>query len=268
MSKPASFKFRSPPPLHRRPLSSQNNHPLYRSIPLLAVLITLSFALYQGLHFLPLPAIDCLSQYGTCPDHLTRYLHSYEGRSLISSIRAIPTQLPHQHPGTQILGWHFTFPTHLQLVVQLPKATFALQPVLADSSPDPHFTQLVLIDSQGQIVSFTPDSQLPQLSVINLSWDTHLRLPRPLVTGTQIVRLLLNQSYHFHQAQMDTHQLTISLPSNKPGSQDLTVIFPLDQSSPDQLVTALHLILTRSTIDTSQISQIDLRYSKPVVTTY
>jgi hypothetical protein len=252
----------SPPP------SSTRTHPFSKKLLLLlyAILaIVIAFTAYQIPFQLPTPQITCQSQYGPCPENLQNFLRQSQHQSLINSLIHLPNNLQNQFPNIQVQGWQFTFPDQLQIHLLLPKATFALAAVSETGQPDPHFSQLVLVDPHGQIVALAPDSSLPQISVTQLAWNhQHLLLPH-FQKGTHIAQALLDQGYRYQHARMDSQSLTVSLSPSKNTNHPVTILFPLNGNTADQLVTALHLVLTRSTISPDEISQIDLRYSKPII---
>lgn len=218
------------------------------------IIITLIVILFSCLllvmPFLIKVNIDCRSQYGTCPKEVTDKINLFNGKSLFTARNSVSKILKSDF---LVSGFslQFRIPNILQTEVLVKKPVIAFK----DNGSD----YMILVDTEGKVLSEASDSALPTITGI-----TSLSGVGQKVSDKDIFALnLANGVYQMYQVRDFTVQddsLLVELPGQ------IRVIFPLDGDS-QILLGSLRLIYSKiqNEGNPEKYSQIDLRFKNPVL---
>lgn len=223
-------------------------------------LVYLLIFLFPALAILFLPGrlikienIDCVSQYGPCPEELDLILEKFVGGSL-ARVRAGAKKNLSQDLFVRDYSVQYKLPGTLRIDIILRKGKFALNKIGT--------SDFAVVDKDGTTLEIKNSTNLP---TVRISDD----FPKP---GQQINERLLFASnitydmYAFYQvrgAKINNDSLVVDI------TKEPTVIFPLEGDK-DALLGGLKLIMSRLNKIVQDpkiegVTEIDLRFKNPVV---
>ncbi len=198
--------------------------------------------------------IICQSQYQDCPQEILNWVAPYEGRPLVQVWKTLPQEVRHQFANVDEAKLRLLGPDRLalELIISPEVAAITTERLQLEN-------QFYLVTDQGLVIKLTNEAIQPLVVLDQLTTSVHQLLPPAQVKAVKLARAMIFQGYKFTARQSDDETLEIKLNSG------VSILLPLTtDSSVEQLVSALQLILSQATIKPGQ-HQVDLRYNQPVI---
>jgi hypothetical protein len=218
--------------------------------------IFLASVIIGGLYYLLVPAqIICRIDQQPCSSEIINRLADYRYQPVLLYLYHLEDDLFNQFPF--LVATRINYSLHRQLQIDLqtipPDVALTTERLSAES-------QYFLVNRDGLIQRRVSQTNLPLITVDQLSAVPGQKISRHQHTAVNLVYHLHRIGHRFTATQTAPDTLTIHI-TGKP----ITIQLPLnDQQTVNQLVSALQLILTQTTMD-DQLTTIDLRFSKPII---
>ena len=216
-------------------------------------IITLIF-LARSEHVL-VKGYNCKTQYGpTCDKKDTDILQGFVGTNFFTlNLKTLESDLKTNFVNEQVA---------VQRVIPGKINAFIVKrkPIIGAKMIDKEAPGYFLVDKEGVVISFVPDSAL---GILNYRQAEHNLVVGAMADekfkkASQILYSNL-RSFGAKDARLEGNLLKVTLP------EEIVVNYPLDRDILE-LSGALQLILTRSRIDGKLPREIDLRFKNPVLT--
>ena len=218
------------------------------------LILTGFVSLYWGISHFQIRQLTCQTNYQPCPEEIRAWLNNYNGKSVIKTWWELKPQLKDKFVNvTQV---ELTLYKLDQINLKL-----TLNPVVASITTmrlQIH-DEFYLVTMDGLLTKITNQPILPIIVLDQLNTPIEQILPVRQTKAVKLARTLSYQGYKFTAQQTDADTLEVKLSSN------ISILLPLnDQRSAKDLVSALQLILSQTTIESNK-DQVDLRYNQPVI---
>ena len=194
--------------------------------------------------------VDCKSQYGNCSSVVASEINKSQNKSLYLAKTNIKKIIK---SNLQISNYSFQYKLPNILVVNLivKKPSFSIFDIRNNQS--------ALLDSEGNVLSITQDSVLPQVQVAGDLPKVGEKVSNEILFALHLQSGVFDM-YQIRIGEIVENRLTVVLPSQ------IKVIFPL-QGDVDILLGSLRLVYAKieSGTQTQKYSEIDLRFKNPVL---
>jgi cell division septal protein FtsQ len=229
-----------------RKITRKKTNPVY----LLAVVsvVSLFILAYQSL---TIRHIDCFSQFGPCPDDISKQLSPFLGTLLLKTlpVNQVKKSLT-SFPQIRSVSLYRRLPSTLVIALSLRKPIGAVGPTVLGAQS--------IADEDGFVFQKISQSALPTLITPNLP-PISSRLSAGQLQSLVSLNLVSDLFDTQVSGVLDNNTLTISAPN------DLKVIVNIAQPT-SNWYTPLQLIMHRSKINAKMPHKIDLRFDNSVIT--
>lgn len=228
----------------------------YLSILLIIIFIYITPVVIKKL--IKIDKIECQSQYGQCSEQLVNNLQYITNSDLYVAKGKINQVLEHNKQVSSYLI-QYKIPSTLKVELVLKKPKFAIK-----NSNGNYF----LIDKDGFVVETTQESNLPTLLNNNITYKVGDSISDKDIFALKIIEKI-SLLYSVQTGIVEKNSLQIKL------NEGVLLYFPLE-GDVDVLVGSLRLIFSRlnegtqgikmeDTITISDVKEIDLRFTNPVI---
>ncbi len=191
---------------------------------------------------------DCKSQYGVCPPEIINELKRFDSKKIWEAKSGIKKTLK-GNPLVSDFSLQFKLPNTILVNLIVKKAFYAIR--------DGNSQKIALIGSDGKILAFSEKTTLPLVLADHPLGKTGESISSKDFEGVKILSGVF-EMYQVETAAETGDSLVIELPAG------VRVIFPYS-GDPEILLGALRLIYNKIENGDKKFSEIDLRFSSPIL---
>lgn len=194
--------------------------------------------------------VECQSQFGDCPNEIQVALNRLDGMSLFRARRGCSKYLAKNYLVSDF-SMHFKVPNLLDINLLIKKPVFAI----FDRSTGKNG----LVDTDGRIISVSPDSALPTVAVTGTNLQIGSNVSARELFALELIQGIW-QMYQVSFGELGDNGLVVELPGG------ITVTLP-QEGDKEILLGKVRLVYEKiENMDTfGKYSQIDLRFKNPVL---